>query len=336
MYQSKIAGLGSYLPENVVTNDDLSKLMDTNDAWIQERTGIQERRHIKKGDGNSTAVMGAKAARIAIERSGIDKDDLDMIVFATLSPDYYFPGCGVQVQEMLDIKTIPALDVRNQCSGFIYALSVADQFIKTGMYKNILVIGSENHSGGLDFTDRGRSISVIFGDGAGAAVLTRTDHISQGILSTHLHSEGKHAMELSLRAPSTEYWVPQIIAENPQGDDIPYYPHMNGQFVFKNAIQRFSEVIMEGLKANGLEVSDIDMLIPHQANLRISQFVQQKFKLKDSQVYNNIQKYGNTTAASIPIALTEAWENGKIKEGDLVVLAAFGSGFTWGSAIIEW
>ncbi|MGM1055543.1 MAG: 3-oxoacyl-ACP synthase III family protein [Bacteroidota bacterium] len=336
MYQSKIAGLGSYLPENVVTNDDLSKLMDTNDAWIQERTGIQERRHIKKGDGNSTAVMGAKAARIAIERSGIDKDDLDMIVFATLSPDYYFPGCGVQVQEMLDIKTIPALDVRNQCSGFIYALSVADQFIKTGMYKNILVIGSENHSGGLDFTDRGRSISVIFGDGAGAAVLTRTDHISQGILSTHLHSEGKHALELSLRAPSTEYWVPQIIAENPQGDDIPYYPHMNGQFVFKNAIQRFSEVIMEGLKANGLEVSDIDMLIPHQANLRISQFVQQKFKLKDSQVYNNIQKYGNTTAASIPIALTEAWENGKIKEGDLVVLAAFGSGFTWGSAIIEW
>lgn len=336
MYQSKIAGLGSYLPENVVTNDDLSKLMDTNDAWIQERTGIQERRHIKKGDGNSTAIMGAKAARIAIERSGISKDDLDMIVFATLSPDYYFPGCGVQVQEMLDIKTIPALDVRNQCSGFIYALSVADQFIKTGMYKNILVIGSENHSGGLDFTDRGRSISVIFGDGAGAAVLTRTDHISQGILSTHLHSEGKHALELSLRAPSTEYWVPQIIAENPQGDDIPYYPYMNGQFVFKNAIQRFSEVIMEGLKANGLEVSDIDMLIPHQANLRISQFVQQKFKLKDSQVYNNIQKYGNTTAASIPIALTEAWENGKIKEGDLVVLAAFGSGFTWGSAIIEW
>ncbi len=336
MYQSKIAGLGSYLPENVVTNDDLSKLMDTNDAWIQERTGIQERRHIKKGDGNSTATMGAKAARIAIERSGIAKDDIDMIVFATLSPDYYFPGCGVQVQEMLDIKTIPALDVRNQCSGFIYALSVADQFIKTGMYKNILVIGSENHSGGLDFTDRGRSISVIFGDGAGAAVLTRTDHISQGILSTHLHSEGKNAMELSLRGPSTEYWVPQIIAENPQGDDIPYYPHMNGQFVFKNAIQRFSEVIMEGLKANGLEVSDIDMLIPHQANLRISQFVQQKFKLKDSQVYNNIQKYGNTTAASIPIALTEAWETGKIKQGDLVVLAAFGSGFTWGSVIIEW
>tara|TARA_R100000935_G_C2823574_1_gene161060 strand:+ start:90 stop:1100 length:1011 start_codon:yes stop_codon:yes gene_type:complete len=336
MYQSKIAGLGSYVPENVVTNDDLSKLMDTNDAWIQERTGIHERRHIKKGDGNTTAIMGVKAAKIAIERAKIAKDDIDFIIFATLSPDLYFPGCGVQVQEMLDINTCPALDVRNQCSGFIYALSVADQFIKTGMYKNVLVIGSENHSGGLDFTSRGRSVSVIFGDGAGAAVLTRSNHIGQGILSTHLHSEGKHAMELSLKGPSTMHWVPEIIAENPQGDDIPYYPYMNGQFVFKNAISRFTEVIGEGLKANGLDVRDIDMLIPHQANLRISQFIQKKLNLSDDQVYNNIQKYGNTTAASIPIALTEAWEKGKIKDGDVVVLAAFGSGFTWGSAIIEW
>ncbi len=336
MYQSKIAGLGSYVPENVVTNDDLSKLMDTNDAWIQERTGIEERRHIKKGDGNTTAVMGVKAAKIAIERAKISKDDIDLIVFATLSPDLYFPGCGVQVQEMLDINTCPALDVRNQCSGFIYALSVADQFIKTGMYKNVLVIGSENHSGGLDFTTRGRSVSVIFGDGAGAAVLTRSNHIGQGILSTHLHSEGKHAMELSLKGPSTMHWVPEIIAENPQGDDIPYYPYMNGQFVFKNAIARFTEVINEGLKANGLDVKDIDMLIPHQANLRISQFIQKKLNLSDDQVHNNIQNYGNTTAASIPIALTEAWEHGRIKDGDVVVLAAFGSGFTWGSAIIEW
>ncbi len=336
MYQTKIAGLGKYVPENVVTNEDLSKLMDTNDEWITERTGIKERRHIKKGDGNTTASMGVKAAKIALERADISKDDIDLIVFATLSPDYYFPGCGVQVQEMLEIDTCPALDVRNQCSGFIYAISVADQFIKTGMYKNVLVIGSENHSGGLDFTTRGRSVSVIFGDGAGAAVLTRSDHNGQGILSTHLHSEGKHALELSLKGPSTNYWVPEIIADNPQGDDIPYYPYMNGQFVFKNAIQRFSEVINEGLKENGLEVSDIDMLIPHQANLRISQFVQQKFQLSDDQVYNNIQKYGNTTAASIPIALTEAWEEGKVKSEDVVVLAAFGSGFTWGSAILKW
>jgi len=335
MYTSRITGMGKYVPENIVTNDDLSKLMDTNDAWIQERTGIKERRHIKKGDGNSTAVMGVKAAEIALERAKVSKDDIDMIVFATLSPDYYFPGCGVQVQEMMDIHTCPAIDVRNQCSGFVYALSVADQFIKTGMYKNVLVIGSENHSGGLDFTTRGRSVSVIFGDGAGAAVLSRSEDEGHGILSTHLHSEGKHALELSLKGPSTNHWVPQLIEENPQ-EDIPYYPYMNGQFVFKNAVVRFSEVIMEGLKANNLEVSDIDMLVPHQANLRISQFIQKKFQLSDNQVYNNIQKYGNTTAASIPIALCEAWEEGKIKEGDTVVLAAFGSGFTWASAVIKW
>lgn len=327
--------MGKFVPDNVVTNDDLSKIMDTNDAWIQERTGIKERRHIKKGDGNSTAMMGVKAAEIALERARISKDDIELIVFATLSPDYYFPGCGVQVQDIMGIHTCPALDVRNQCSGFIYALSVADQFIKTGMYKNVLVIGSENHSGGLDFTTRGRNVSVIFGDGAGAAVVSRSEKEGHGILSTHLHSEGKHALELSLKGPSTNHWVPQLIEENPQ-EDIPYYPNMNGQFVFKNAVVRFSEVIMEGLMSNGLEVSDIDMLVPHQANLRISQFIQRKFQLNDDQVYNNIQKYGNTTAASIPIALCEAWEEGKIKEGDTIILAAFGSGFTWGSAVIKW
>ncbi len=335
MYTSKITGLGYYVPENVVTNDDLSKLMDTNDAWIQERTGIKERRHIKKGDGNSTSVMAVKASTVALERAKLVPNDIDMIVFATLSPNMYFPGGGVEVQEMMGMRTIPALDVRNQCTGFVYALSVADQFIKTGMYKNILVIGSENHSGGLDFSDRGRSVSVIFGDGAGAAVISRNETGKGEILSTHLHSEGQHKNELSLKGPSTAHWVPEIIAENNQ-EDIPYYPYMNGQFVFKHAIVRFSEVIEEGLQANNLNVKDIDMLIPHQANLRISQFIQHKLKLTDDQVFNNIQKYGNTTAASIPIALTEAWEEGKIKEGDLVVLAAFGSGFTWGSAIIRW
>ncbi len=335
MYQSKIVGLGKYVPENVVTNEDLTKIMDTSDEWIQERTGIKERRHIKKGDGNTTAVMGYKAAKIALERAKIDKDDIDFIVFATLSPDYYFPGCGVQIQDMLDIATCPALDVRNQCSGFVYALSVADQYIKTGMYKNILVIGSENHSGGLDMTTRGRNVSVLFGDGAGAAVLSRSENEEHGVLSTHLHSEGKFAEELSLIGPSTNYWVPEIIKDNPQ-ENIPYYPHMNGQLVFKNAVVRFSQVINEGLKHNNLNVDDINMFIPHQANLRIAQFIQNKFKLNDNQVHNNIQKYGNTTAASIPIALTEAWENGKVKNNDIVVLAAFGSGFTWASAIMRW
>lgn len=335
MYNSKIIGLGYYVPENVVTNDDLSKLMDTNDAWIQERTGIKERRHVVKGEDTTTS-MGVKAAKVAIERAGIDKDDIDFIIFATLSPDYYFPGPGVLVQRDLDIKTVGALDVRNQCSGFVYGISVADQYVKTGMYKNVLVIGSELHSHGLDMTTRGRGVSVIFGDGAGAAIISREEDNSKGILSTHLHSEGQHAEELSLIAPGMgKRWVNDIIADNDPNDES-YFPYMNGQFVFKNAVVRFSEVINEGLEKNNLKTTDIDMLVPHQANLRISQFIQRKFGLSDDQVFNNIMKYGNTTAASIPIALTEAWEQGKIKEGDVVVLAAFGSGFTWGSVIIKW
>lgn len=336
MYNSKITGLGYYVPSNVVSNDDLSKVMDTNDDWIQERTGIKERRHVDKNGGDTTTSMGVKAAKIAIERSGLDKNDIDFVVFATLSPDYYFPGPGVLVQRDLGLRTVGALDVRNQCSGFVYALSVADQYIKTGMYKNILVIGSELHSKGLDMTTRGRGVSVIFGDGAGAAVLSREEDTTQGILSTHLHSEGEHAEQLALIAPGMgKRWVTDILeaedSENPS-----YFPYMNGQFVFKHAVVRFSEVIVEALEANNLTKEDIDLLVPHQANLRISQFIQHKFKLTDDKVYNNIMKYGNTTAASIPIALTEAWEQGKVKAGDIVVLAAFGSGFTWASAIIKW
>ena len=335
MYHSKISGLGFYVPENIVTNDDLSKIIDTNDDWIQERTGIQERRHINRGQDTTTS-MGVKAATIAIERSGLSNDDIDFVIFATLSPDYYFPGPGVLVQRDLGLRTVGALDVRNQCSGFVYALSVADQYIKTGMYKNILVIGSEVHSTGLDMTSRGRGVSVIFGDGAGAAVLSREEDLTKGILSTHLHSEGQHAEELVVKAPGMGgRWITDIIADNDPNDES-YFPYMNGQFVFYNAVVRFSEVINESLQANNLDVSDIDMLIPHQANLRIAQFIQKKFGLTDDQVFNNIQKYGNTTAASIPIALTEAWEQGKIKSGDTVVLAAFGSGFTWASAIIKW
>jgi 3-oxoacyl-[acyl-carrier-protein] synthase-3 len=312
MYHSKITGLGYYVPSNVVTNDDLSKIIDTNDEWIQERTGIKERRHIIRGE-DTTTTMGVKAAEIAIERSGVAKEDIDFIVFATLSPDYYFPGPGVLVQRDLGLRTVGALDVRNQCSGFVYAISVADQYIKTGMYKNVLVIGSELQSTGLDMTTRGRGVSVIFGDGAGAAVLSREEDLSKGILSTHLHSEGQHAEELILKAPGMGgRWINDILSDNDPNDES-YFPYMNGTFVFKNAVVRFSEVINEGLEANNLQVSDIDLLIPHQANLRISQFIQKKFKLNDDQVFNNVQKYGNTTAASIPIALTEAWEQGKIK-----------------------
>ncbi len=335
MYNARIAGLGFYVPDNVVTNDDLSKVMDTNDEWIQERTGIKERRHVDS-EADTTTSMGVKAAKIAIERAGISKDAIDFIVFATLSPDYYFPGPGVLVQRDLGIATVGALDVRNQCSGFVYGLSVADQYVKSGMYKNVLVIGSEVHSRGLDMTTRGRAVSVIFGDGAGAAVVSREEDPTKGILSSHLHSEGQHAEELAVIAPGMgKRWVTDILEDN-SPDDESYYPYMNGQFVFKNAVVRFSEVIMEGLKKNKLQPTDINLLIPHQANLRISQFVQKKFRLSNDRVYNNIMSYGNTTAASIPIALTEAWEEGKIKDGDIVVLAAFGSGFTWGSVIIRW
>ncbi|NNK82627.1 MAG: ketoacyl-ACP synthase III, partial [Flavobacteriaceae bacterium] len=332
MYKSRIKGLGYYVPDNVVTNDDLKQWMDTSDEWIQERTGIKERRWIDSKTDDTTSIMGAKAAKIAIERSGVDKNDIDFIIFATLSPDMYFPGGGVRIQDLLDMPTIGALDIRNQCSGFVYALSVADQFIKTGMYKNILVIGSENHSGGLEKSTRGRGVTVIFGDGAGAAVLSRSEDENRGILSSHLHSEGKHAKELSLLGPSTGRWVDAIMSEN-DPDDVSYYPYMNGTFVFKHAVVRFSEAINEGLVTNNLTSEDINLLIPHQANLRIAQFIQKKFRLSDDQVFNNIMKYGNTTAASIPIALTEAWEKGKVKEGDVVVLVAFGSGFTWGSVI---
>lgn len=333
MNSAIIKGMGYYVPDNVVTNDDLSKLMDTNDEWIQERTGIKERRWINNDE--STSSMGLEAAKNAIADAGIDKNDIDFIVFATLSPDYYFPGPGVTLQKELGIDTVGALDVRNQCSGFVYALSVADQYIKTGMYENILVVGSEYHSGGLDKTTRGRGVSVIFGDGAGAAILSKSPSADRGILSTHLHSQGEHAEELTLIGPSTRRWVPEVI-DNGGKEDEAIFPYMNGTFVFKHAVTKFPQVIGEALDKNNLESTDIDMLIPHQANLRISQYVQKKMGLKDDQVFNNIQKYGNTTAASIPIALAEAKEKGLVKDGDLVCLAAFGSGFTWASALIRW
>ncbi len=349
MQRSKIAGIGYYVPENIFTNEDLKKYMDTSDEWIQERTGIKERRYAKRV-GETTTTMGVEAAKIAIERAGITPRDIDFIVFATLSPDYFFPGCGVLLQRAMKMNEIGALDVRNQCSGFVYALSVADQFIKTGMYKNVLVVGSEKHSFGLDFSTRGRNVSVIFGDGAGAVVLQPTHKEGQGILSTHLHSDGESAEILAMYNPGTHanHWVSQSVANFEDAemgkmfmshamiDEAQNFPNMDGPAVFKKAIVKMPEVVEEALATNGLTTADINMLIPHQANLRIAQFVQQKLKLRDDQVYNNIQKFGNTTAASVPIALCEAWEQGKIKEGDLVCLAAFGSGFTWAGALIRW
>ena len=351
MTSSKIAGIGYYVPENVVSNDDLSKVMDTSDEWIKERTGIANRRYGKRHK-ETTSTMAAKASEIAIERAGIQKEDVDFIIFATLSPDYYFPGCGVLLQRELGITSteVGALDIRNQCSGFVYGLSIADQFIKTGQYKNILLVGSEMHSMGLDYSTKGRNVTVIFGDGAGATIIQPTNEENKGVLTTHLHSDGTYAEKLAFinpgchggyhlkdedfGYPDTEYG--EIFLTQKMMDDGMTYPNMEGQFVFKLAVQKFPQVITEALEATGHQASDIDMLIPHQANLRISQFVQKRMGLRDDQVWNNIQKYGNTTAASVPIALCEAWEAGAIKDGDLVCLAAFGSGFTWASALIRW
>ncbi|MFN6946453.1 MAG: 3-oxoacyl-ACP synthase III family protein [Cytophagaceae bacterium] len=331
MKTSKVAGVGHYVPETIVRNQDLTSYMDTSDEWIVERTGIKERRFFKEGL-DTVSNMGAKASLIALQRANIDVMDVDMIVFATLSPDYNFPGSGVLMQRELGLKNIPALDIRMQCGGFIYALSIADQFIKTGNHKTILVVGSEIQSNVMELSNRGRNMAVIFGDGAGAVVLQASDE-GRGILSTHLHSDGSHAEELMLAHPGSNK-KQRITAE--MIADGSFLPHMNGQLVFKNAVQRFPEVIQEALDANKLSVKDIDLLIPHQANLRISEYVQQKMELSPDKVYNNIQKYGNTTAASIPIAMSEAWEEGRIRENDLLCLAAFGSGFVWASALIKW
>ena len=328
-----LAGVGHYVPSRVVKNAELEPLMNTTDAWIQERTGIRERRWFTEGT-DTTANMGANAARKALEMAGLQPNDVQLIVFATLSPDYFFPGSGVLMQRELGMtNNCPALDVRNQCSGFIYALSVADQFVRTGMYDTVLVVGSEIHSSGLDKSPEGRGVSVIFGDGAGAVVLRPSTNEGQGILSTHLHAQGEFAEELIVKEPGSNRnnRVQHIFAN--QAD---LYPYMNGQNVFKHAVVRFPQVIAEALDQNGYQPADLDMLIPHQANLRITQYVQQKMGLSDDKVFSNIQRYGNTTAASVPIALSEAVQEGKIKRGDLVCLAAFGSGFTWASALIKW
>jgi 3-oxoacyl-[acyl-carrier-protein] synthase-3 len=333
MRYSKITGLGHHVPETVITNEYLSTIMETNEEWIIERTGIKERRWVDPAK-DTVANMAAKATRIALERAQLTEKDIDFIVFATITPDYFFPGSGVLLQRELGLDgRIGAIDIRNACSGFIYALSVADQFIKSGMYKTILVVGAEIQSTAIDATTRGRNTAVIFADGAGAAILQASE--KPGILSTHLHSDGRFAEELYIRDPGSsrtrDVRQPEQIL-----DTTHFKVVMNGPQVFKHAVVKFMEVINEALTANSMKKEQIDLLIPHQANLRISQFVQQKLELPDSKVFNNIMKYGNTTAASIPIALSEAWAEGKIKENDVICLAAFGSGFTWASALIKW
>jgi 3-oxoacyl-[acyl-carrier-protein] synthase-3 len=332
MGYSKIVGLGHHVPDKVITNEYLSTVMDTNNEWIVERTGIHERRWIDPSK-DTVANMAAKATHMALQRANLTARDIDFIVFATITPDYFFPGSGVLLGRELGLEGIPALDIRNACSGFIYALSIADQFIKTGMYKTVLVIGAEIQSTALDISTRGRNTAVIFGDGAGAAILQPSD--KPGILSTHLHSDGRYAEDLYIKDPGSSR--PNAERQPDQiTDTTTFKVVMNGNQVFKHAVVRFIEVINEALAANNLTKEDINLLVPHQANLRISQYIQEKLALKDDRVYNNIMRYGNTTAASIPIAMSEAWAEGRIKQDDMICLAAFGSGFTWASALIRW
>ncbi|TAE41405.1 MAG: ketoacyl-ACP synthase III [Runella slithyformis] len=333
MFYSKITGLGYYVPENVVTNDDLTQYMDTSDAWIRERTGIEQRRFFAYGK-DTNASMAAAASRHALERANLQAADIQLIVYATITPDYYFPGSAFLMQRELGMEGIAVIDVRQQCSGFVYALSIADQFIKTGMYQNVLVVGSELQSTILNKSNEGRNVAVIFGDGAGAAVLQATHDDAHRVLSTHLHADGRNAEDLYVRDPGTSRPGRWVTKEMTEGDGFDVV--MNGSAVFKHAVVRFSEVIKEALDANGYQPTDISLLVPHQANLRISEFIRQQMGLSEAQVFNNIQHYGNTTAASIPIAMAEAWEQGRLKDGDLVCLAAFGSGFTWASALIRW
>jgi len=330
MRGARILGTGRALPSRVVTNAELTTMMDTSEEWIVQRTGIRERRFVDPGTGASD--LGVQAARAAIERAGLLPQDIQFIVFATLSPDLFFPGCGVFVQEKLGLDTIGALDVRTQCTGFIYGLSVAEAYVKAGIYDHVLVIGSEVQSTGLDMSTAGRDVSVLFGDGGGAVVVGPAE-TGKGILSSHLHSEGKYARELMVEAPSS--------VENPRIskemiDARKHLGTMNGRSVFIHAVRRFPEVIQEALADNGMTASDLSIVIPHQANLRITQAVTKALGVPAEKVFSNIEKYGNTTAASVPIALDECVEQGRIREGDIVCLAAFGSGFTWASSLIRW
>ena len=330
MIRSRIISTGRHVPGNVVTNHEMMKMVPTTDEWIRERSGIEQRHFVNQEIGVSD--LGYEAAKIALQRAGLQPADIDFIVFATLSPDYMFPGSGCILQKLLGVPGIGALDVRTQCTGFVYGLAVADAFIRCGTYKRVLVVGAEIHSTGLEFNERGRHIAVLFGDGAGAAILEAcTD--GRGVLSTHLHADGRYAQELWAENPGSRH-IPRL--HPGMLDDGSCYPQMNGREVFKHAVTKFPQVIQEALAANGLTLKDVSLLIPHQANLRITEAVAQRLELPPDKIVSNIQRYGNTTAASIPIALDEALEQGRIKEGDMVILASFGSGFTWASAAIRW
>ncbi len=323
-----ITGTGMYVPPRVVKNEELKEWYDTSDEWITERSGIKERRWIE--EGTNTSALAVEAASMALKNSGLDKDALDMVVFATLTPDAYFPGSGCFLQAKMGLPTIPCLDIRMQCSGFIYGLSLTEMYIKAGKYKNILVVGAEVQSTAIDYRPEGRTVGVLFGDGAGAVVVQASDDDSRGILSTYLGTEGQFAEKLWIEEPTPS----RIPRSNPEGEGI--YTYMEGRHVFKNAVTRMSESVQNALDENGWTAADVDLFIPHQANLRIAEAVAKQMGVSMDKFFMNIQKYGNTTAATLPICLHEAQAEGRLKPGDKVVLTAFGSGYTWGSAAVVW
>jgi 3-oxoacyl-[acyl-carrier-protein] synthase-3 len=331
MFRSHIRGIGSYVPPRVVTNNDLASIMNTSDEWIRARTGIEERRFAD--EGVSCSDIAFEASKRALEDAGIGPSDLDFIILATLSPDHHFPGCGRRLQAKLGVSSIGCLDVRNQCTGFLYSLAVADAFIKTGVYRNILVVGAEVHSGALDFSDKGRDVAVLFGDGAGAAVLSRCDELGRGILCSQLHADGRFAKALCM-----DIWdisrKPYLTEKAMACGDI--WPKMDGKTVFKYAVTNLVQLFYETIEAAGVQPGDIKYIIPHQANLRINQMVAEKLGIPEGKLLNNIQKYGNTTAASIPILLDETYRSGMLAKGDVLLLIGFGSGFTWGSTVLRW
>ncbi len=338
MKYTQVLGTGSYVPSRVWKNEDLCSLMDTSDEWIVQRTGIKQRHWIDQDSSTCTSDLALEAAKKALNNAGVKKEEVDMVILATLSPDHEFPGTACFFQAKFGVSGIPALDIRQQCTGFIYGLSVADQFIKTGMCKKILLIGAEVHSKGLDKTTRGRDVAVLFGDGAGAFVLGAGDGPKHAeaphVLSTHIHADGRYAKELWVEFPGVEKpGDRQTMPADVNGRD---YPKMNGKTVFIHAVKRMPEVLMEALESNGLKLSDIDLFIFHQANLRINEMVAKQMGIPPEKVFNTIERFGNTTAATIPIGYDEAIREGKLKKGMLVASAAFGSGFTWGSAVIRW
>lgn len=333
MLRSKIVSTGMYVPPRVVTNNDLAKMMDTSDEWIRQRTGIEQR--YWADDGASTSDLALEAAHRALKNAGMDKSAIDLLIVATLSPDHEFPGTACFLQKKLGVPGIPALDVRQQCTGFIYAISIADQFIRSGMYKNVLVVGAELQSKGLEKNDNGRDVAVLFGDGAGAVVMTATEvkdtKTDSHILSTHLYADGSFAEELWVAAPGSANSADRIAIADL--DQKRHYPHMNGKVVFMNAVKRMPEALETAFRQNGVSIDEVDLFVFHQANLRINDMIAKQLGIPAEKVFNTIQKFANTTAATIPIGLDEAVRAGKLKPGMLVASAAFGSGFTWGSAL---